>query len=179
MSGFYERNPDWHAVISIQLGELIEGGLFDWENDESIIWDFYNEEQYKRVCQKFVNRYFYREIGIVPYRQWKLAYLRRMNEIMPKFKPLYEALNDGADILSESDEWSKSRSIFSDFPATMLGDNQDYASTGNDQQSETIRRGDWIETVEKIKYYDDVDAMILNELEPLFSSLLTASMNGI
>lgn len=175
----YERTPDWHATVSIQLGELIEGGLFDWENDPELMWDAYSSEQYKRVCEKFVNRYFYREIGIIPYGQWKLAYVRRMNEIMPKYKPMYAALDEGVDILSESDEWGKRRSIFSDFPATMLGDNQDYASTGNDEQHESISRGSWFDIAKNIGYYDDVDVMVLNELEPIFSSLLTVSINGI
>lgn len=180
MSDFlYEKIPDWHAVMTIQLGELIECGLFDWENDKSLKWDYYDEEQYERVCRKIVNRYCYREIGIIPFGQWKLEYVRILNEIMPKLKPMYAALEEGTDILADSDEWAKSRMIFSDFPATMLGDNQDYASTGTDSQSETIRRGNWFDIARNIRDYSDVDVIILDEMEPLFSCLFTASINGI
>lgn len=176
----WEPTPDFHATISIQLGELIQAGLFDWENDESLVWDYYDEAQYKRVCKKIVDRYYFRELGIVPYRQWKMAYMRKMNEIMPKYKQTYQFLSDGADTLSTADEYGKSRDIFSDFPATILGDNQDYASTGNDRQHETVYRGDWIAKVgELFNSYNDIDVCILNEIEPLFSCLMSVSVNGI
>lgn len=172
--------PDWHATMTIQLGELIEAGLFDWQNDQTLVWDFYDEEQYKRVCKKIVDRYYYREIGIIPYGQWKTAYMRRMNEIMPKYKQAYAYLASGADIMSESDDYGKSRDVYSDFPATMLGDNQDYASNGTDRQFENIHRGDWIEkTVELKNRYNDIDVLILDEIEPLFSCLISVSINGI
>lgn len=176
----WEPTPDWHAAVTIQLGELIQAGLFDWENDKSLVWDYYDEEQYKRVCEKIVNRFFYREIGVLPYGAWKLAYMRKMTEVMPKYKQAYRFLDEGADTMSTADEYGKSRDIFSDFPATMLGDNQDYASTGNDRQHETIYRGDWIEKTEELfNRYNDIDVLILNELEPLFSCLMSVSINGI
>lgn len=177
---FYEREPDFHSVMSIQLGELIEGGLFDWENDASMRWDSYDEQQYARVCRKFVNRYYYRDIGIIPYKQWLTAYMRRMNEIMPKYKQLYKLLDSGANVMQELDEYVKSRNVFSDFPATQLGDNQDYASNATDRQDERIVLGDFIEKSLRIANdYRDVDVLILDELEPLFSCLMTVNINGI
>lgn len=171
---------DWHAIISIQLGELIEGGLFDWEKDDSLKWDYYNEEQYKRVCNKFVNRYYYREIGIIPYKEWKQAYIRRLNELMPKYKMLYQALENGVDPLQNNGEYGKSRNIYSDFPQTQLnGINQDYATNGNDEEYERITTGDFLEKARAIKdNYDDIDVMLLDELEPLFSQLFSVAING-
>lgn len=173
-----ETRPDWHAVTTIQLGELIECGVVDFK-DPSWHWDAYSEEQYERVCEKITNRYYMREIGVIPPGVWKREFLRKMNEIMPKYKPLYKALENGADIMQTGDQYGKSRDIFSDFPATMLGDNQDYASNGRDREYENVTQGDWIEKATQIaERYNDIDVMILKEIEPLFSCLLTVSMNG-
>lgn len=173
------NDPDFHSVVSISLGELFENGLFDWEHDESLRWDSYSPEQYARVCSKILDRYYFRDIGIIPYGKWRKAYTRVMNEIMPKYKYLYKALEDGANILAERDVFHKGRDIFSDFPATMLGDNQDYASTGTDRESEEISIGDFIEQAKRVRNdYQDVDVLILDELEKLFSPLLTVSING-
>ena len=171
--------PDFHSVESIQLGELINGGLFDWRNDVGLRWDAYSEEQYERVCTKFVNRFFYREIGIVPYGQWILAYVRKMNEIMPKYKPFYKNIEEGADILATEDTYGKSRDLFSDFPATMLSGNEDYASNGTDRQYENVHQGDFMEKlIEAKERYNDIDVMILEECETLFSCFMTVSVNG-
>ena len=109
----------------------------------------------------------------------------------------------------DNDEYYKSRNIFSDFPQTSLtGNNQDYASTGNDIEYEQITDRDRDETesvtgsntsrldgsknysenrvhiadpfefVEDILKFDNVDASIINEIEPLFSCLFTVNING-
>ena len=120
-----------------------------------------------------------RDIGVIPPGLWKREFLRKMNEIMPKYKPLYKALDDGANILQTGDQYGKSRDIFSEFPATMLGDNQDYASNGRDREYENVAQGDWVDKAMQIaERYTDIDVMILKEIEPLFSCLLTVSMNG-
>lgn len=168
---------DFHSAITITLGELYDGGFYK-PTDSSWKWTYYNLEQYKRVCAKFLNRYFMRDIAITPPGNWKREYLRLLNEIMPKYIPVYKALDAGADILSAEDEFAKSRDIYSEFPQTMLSGNQDYASTGTDRESERIKRGDWIETIERLNSYNDIDVMILNECEKLFSCLYSVSING-
>lgn len=60
-----EWPSDFHSVVTIQLGELIEAGWVDWE-DQSWTWDYYSVEQYKRLCPMIEARFFYREIGILP-----------------------------------------------------------------------------------------------------------------
>ena len=61
--------------------------------------------------------------------------------IMPKYKPLYKMAADGLDPLQASNEYGKSRDIFSEFPQTMLSGNSDYASTGNDRQYRDFKSG--------------------------------------
>lgn len=169
---------DYHAVMSISLGELIEAGVVDF-NSPDWQWDYYDAAQRDRLNKKITDRFYFREIGIIPVGRWKREFIRKMNEIMPKYKPLYKALEEGANILTDEDEWAKSRDIYSEFPATMLGDNQDYASNGRDRQSERQKIGPFVDASERIaNRYNDVDVLILNDMDSMFSSLLTVSMNG-
>lgn len=176
--------PDFHAVYSIQLCELIEGGWIDF-SDESWDFDSYqregvenDREQRDRLWKKFEARYYWREIGIMPPGQWKWEVLRKLNEIMPKYKYAYKLLDENVDILQTYAEYGKSRNIYSEFPQTMLGNNEDYASTGTDKQHENIYLGNWIDTMNKLKSYDDVDVMILKELETFFSTMFTVNVNS-
>ena len=56
---------DFHAVVTVTLGELITDKWVDW-TDPSWHWDAYNDEQYTRVCDKFNAHYWDREIGVLP-----------------------------------------------------------------------------------------------------------------
>ena len=166
---------DFHAVVSVTLGELIEGKFVDWA-EPSWHWDAYDGAQYARVCAKFNNHYWDREIGVLPPGSWKREVLRKFNEIMPKYKPIYKALADGADIMQASGTYGKHRDVYSDFPATQLkSDNQDYASNATDRQYEDITEGDWMEKMASLRNYDDVDYMIIKEMDSMFSSLFTVS----
>ena len=169
--------PDFHSVYSIQLCELIESGWIDFSTSD---WDFdsFDEEQRNRLWEKFKKRFYWREIGITPPGMWKWELLRKLNEIMPKYKPAYQALKDGVDIFRHYGEYGKSRNIFSEFPQTMLGNNEDYASNGTDREHEEIYLGDWMEQLGKLKNYDDIDVMILKELETMFNCMFTVNVNG-
>lgn len=169
----------YNSVSSITLGELLDAGAFDYMNDARLKWDAYDSAQYERVCKKIIGRFKYRDIGLIPYAKWRDAYVRRMNEIMPKLNPLYNALENGINIISESDIYGGSNDVYSDFPQTQLSGNQDYASNMRQHEYEDIAQGDWIEKTREIaNSYDDIDVIILNELEPIFSCLMSVSMNG-
>lgn len=179
MTDYYEpvEFDEYHSVFSIQLCELINDGWIDF-SDSSWDFDSYNEEQRNRFWNKFERRYYWREIGIIPPKRWKWEVLRKLDEIMPKYKPIYKMLDDGQNILQHYGEYGKSRNIFSEFPQTQLGNNEDYASNGTDREHEEIYLGDWMEQLEKLKTYNDVDVMILNELETFFSCMFTVNING-
>ena len=172
------EHSDWHAVVTIQLGELIEAGFFDLTRED---WDFgpkYSAEQHAQLCRKITDHFYYREIGLVPPGRLKHEFLRKLNEIMPKYMILYRNAENGVELGTEG-EYYKSRNIFSDFPQTALaGNNQDYASTGNDTEYERIRQLDPVELAKRLELYNDVDLMIINELESLFSCLFTVNING-
>lgn len=173
---------DYHATYSIQLCELINYGGIDFDSEE---WDFDSYERFEgdreqrdRHWKKFKRRFYFREIGLTNPGEWRWEVLRKLDEIMPKYKPLFKMLDEGQNILQHYGEYGKSRNVFSDFPQTLLGDNQDYASNATDRESESIYTGDWIDQMAKIKTYDDIDIMILKELEPMFSQMYTVSVNG-
>lgn len=175
---WYGEN-DFHAVSTIQLGELIDCGWFNWSEEDGWIWDYYSEEQKIRLQRKIDNHYFWREIGILPPKQWKMEFLRTLNEIMPKYKWLYAKIEDGFDPFLEYDKWGKSRRIGSEFPQTMLSGNSDYASDGDDREYEELKTGDVLEKWLKFQdQFRDVDVMIIEDLDCLFSHLSSVSFNG-
>lgn len=174
----YSTNPDYHAVVTIQLCELANDGFFDLNRSD---WDFnpkYSAEQHAQLCKKITDHYWFREIALIPPGIWKHEFLRKMNEIMPKYMQWYKTLDEDVQLGTEG-EYYKSRNVFSDFPQTSLqGNSQDYASTGNDVEYERIKQLDPLELADRLQRYNDVDLAIINEIEPLFSCLLTVNVNG-
>ena len=180
MDGYQDYEPinDYHAIVTIQLCELIDAGFCDelltgWK------WDKYNDEQDKRLRKKLVDHYYFREIGLTPPGIWKHEFVRKMNEIMPKYISLYKLLDESPELFGGNSEWYKGRDIFSDFPQTQLsGKNQDYATTGNDKEYQRIRQVDVIDTAKRIRDYNDVDLMIIEDMNTMFSCLLTVNINA-
>lgn len=168
--------PEFHAVVSVSLGELVEDGIIDW-TDDSWHWDAYDDTQYKRLCAKIEAHYWDREIGVLPPGSWKREFIRKMNEIMPKYKLAYQAVDARIPLMRVSDDYGKSRTIDSDFPATQLKPNQDYASNASDNEYENIHEGDYLDRIERLKSYDDIDLQIINEIESMFTCLMTVNMN--
>lgn len=174
--------PDrWYAVYTIQLGELVENGVFDW-SDPLLDWSAaaYDAEQHKRVCDYFIERYRFSEISLEPYYEWAtLLHSSIVYELMPKYRPLYEAVKDGVNVLQESDEYEKRRVIGSDYPETLLSGNSDYISDGKDSEFENIKNGD---PTQKITDYVDkmksIDQMLVDEMQGFFISLYSVNWNG-
>ena len=180
-TGYTFDEPDnsrgWRSPISLVLGELIEKGAIDFSSPE---WDFdyYDREQRDRLYEKLEGRYYFRSISIVPPARWRKRLLAHLNELMAKYRWAYKALADGVDPLQVSDRYRKYRNIDSDFPQTILSKNQDYASYGTDFEEEELMQGDWLEFLQKLKSAKGVDEMILDELDGLFSSLITVNLNS-
>lgn len=177
-----EPCDDFHATATITLGELLTGGGVDWTQPE---WswrdDAYNDAQYARCCRKIENRYYDRELGVMPPSRWRRHLMRLISEFMPVLKPLYD-LADGnpAMFLTDTDTWHKMRTVFSDFPATQLQPSQDYASNATDAQQETIINGNYIDKIKAIRQgdYVDIDVLLLEHLEACFSPLWTVNINN-
>lgn len=178
----YTGHPEWHAVYTIQLGELIECGAFSWDMPE-VQWReaAFDQRQYERVCSYFIERFRYREISIIPLREWLLMLRRKMVfELMPKYNPLYERVGNGINPLSDGDEYYKNRTIGSAYPETLLSENSDYITDGKDEEFERIKEG---KTADNIRNYADiykgVDELLLDELECMFVCMYTTNVNGL
>lgn len=177
-----ETAPDYHAVTTITLGELLVPGGIDWTSPQ---WswrdDAYDGAQYSRCCAKIENRYYDRELGVMPPGRWRRHLLRLIAEIMPVLKPLYELANGNPGIfMTDTDTWHKARTVFSDFPATRLATGQDYASNATDMEYETVTNGNYMDKVRAIRQgeYVDIDVLLLEHLEECFSPLWTTSINN-
>lgn len=170
-------NDRWDSM-TVTLGEWYEMGFYQPLTDDSWRFDAYSDLQYTQLCRKIIERYYYREVSIPTPARWKTAYLRKLNEIMPKYKLLYARVEQGVNPFQASRDRSKSRDIFSDFPETMLSGNSDYASTGNDHESDVMHEGSATDkAVQFARDWQDVDAMILNELDhTLFTSLMVPTV---
>lgn len=168
---------DFYSNTSVTLGELADMGFWPSNGDYTgWEWDKYDEEQYVRLMSMILEHYYWRELGVMPAYRWRRTFLRRMNEIMPKYKPLYDREKAGVNPLQIEDTYDKGRTIFSDFPATQLTGNADYTSTGTDNESEQVKEGSYTELsnlyAERAR---TVDVMIIEELDDLFSCLLTST----
>lgn len=169
---------DFHSPITVSLGELIRNSVIVWGAPE-MRWDAYDDKQYWRVSQKIEQHYWSRDIGFSTPGEFKRQFVRHMDEIMPKWKHAYAALEKGVDLLRVSDVYGKSRDVDSDFPATQLdATKNDYASNANDHEYESVTDGDWLERMKRLKSYNDIDLEIVESCDILFSSLLTVNING-
>ena len=173
--------PDFHSVTTIQICELAEEGWFDLTDPS---WDFgpkYSAEQHATLCERITQHFWWREICVVPPGIWKQKFLARMNEIMPKFMQLYAMLDPESEYyqpMGQESEYYKARNIFSDFPSTRLAGNEDYASSGNDTEYQRIKQMDVLELAERVRTYQDVNALICVSISDLFSQLHSVSINA-
>lgn len=176
-----ENIPDYHAVFSIQLCELVNSGFKPFGDKRWKKLDWYSDDVRTRIEDKILARYWYREIGLFPAGEWRHEITRKMGEILPKYKPLYAALASGTNVLQDSDTYTKERVVYSDFPATQINENvNDYARSANDKQNETVTDGNFLDKADIImNRYNDIDTMILDDLEVCFSCLLSVTFPGL
>lgn len=185
---FSRVSPDFHSVIGISLGQLITEGFdpFGDPNYSKVDWftgldaSNPNSDQQQRFEMKFKARYWSYDISITPILAWRNFFTSKLLEVMPKYKYAYTKLAEGTDLFADWDEYGKSRHVFSEFPASQLApENQDYASTANDRQFETIHDGNFLEKFKYLSDYNDIDVMLLDDMGVLFSCLMSVSANGI
>lgn len=177
----YTGRDDWYAVYTVQLGELVECGVFDWSLP-ILDWSSaaFDEDQYSRVCEYFIARFMYREISIEPFEEWARMLQRKLVfELMPKYNDLYARMAEGVNPLSSGNEYYKNRTIDSAYPETLLSANADYITEGKDEEYQRIQEGDYVDQM--VKYADlfkPVDEMLLDELETMFICMYTANVNA-
>ena len=177
----YIGRDEWNAVYTVQIGELVANGVFDWTMPE-LDWSSsaYDTEQYKRVCDYFIERFQYREISIEPFLEWARVLKRKIvYELMPKYTPLYARVSEGINPLAGENEYYKNRTITSAYPETLLSDNSDYITDGKDEEFQRIKEKDYVDGMENYAMkYKGVDEMLLDELESMFICMYTTNVNA-
>lgn len=170
---------EWHDVYSVSLGELYEDGWIDWDSP-AFDWSewAYDAETYTRLCEGIVQRYYFRELSMMPPKRWQKKLMYRLRfELCPKYNRMY-AKAESLNPLQESDEYGKSRDIRSAYPETLLSDNADYLESGEDHQHEDVKEGRLVELgTAYFKEWRDIDAAFLDELESLFSPLAAVGLD--
>lgn len=185
----YTGENVWNAVYTTQLGELIEHGLFSWD-DTMLNWydasyaaqeDTKDPGQYKRVCDYFVERYRFCEVSIEPLYEWKTRlHACIVYELCPKYNALYKRLAEGWNPLQDSSDYEKRREIGSEYPETLLSKNADYLSTGTDLEYEHVHEGNVTDALlNYAKNFHYVDELFLDDLEKFFIGLYTSHTNAL
>ena len=171
------EDDEFHSVVTISLGELLREGVITWEMPE-MAWRYFDNEQLSRVTQAIEDRYWDRELGILPVRAWMRRFVGRMNEKMDILRPAYEKVRD-ANLMQLSDDFYKGRTVGSAFPATQLKPTtQDYASDAADQETERVIEGNYFQQAQLLKEYTGLDQQLVDYLDPIFSSLFTVNSNA-
>lgn len=180
--------PDYHAVYSIQVCELVNDGfdVFGDEGWEEIDWpsdadpESWLSRTRDRIQTKLLRKYWFAEIDPRVPGIWRYDLTTRMQLVMPKYRQVYESIANGLNPLAASDTYQKNRRVYSDYPAAQIdNETRDYASTADDYEGERVELGDVIEQMGRMRTYNDVDAAVLAELECCFCQILTVSMNGM
>ena len=173
--------PEWHSLYTVQLGELIQDGVFSWD---SPLLDWreaaFDDAQYERVCSYFIERYRFREISLTPFLEWAQMLRRKIvYELMPKYAPLYSRIAEGINPLTDSDEYYKNRTIQSAYPETLLSKNADYITDGRDEEFERVKESNPGNAVSEFaEKYKGVDELMLDELESMFVCMYTSHIGG-
>lgn len=83
------------ANYTLELRQISESRnlkVFDFE------YSFYSEEHRKEFEEKFINYYFFHEIGVETVQRFKYNLKSKLNEIMPYYSQLYESEMKAKDI---------------------------------------------------------------------------------
>lgn len=169
---------EYHNAITITWGELRDAGIIDWSSS-MFAWDYYDDEQKLRLEKMMDGRFWFREISAIPPEVWRMQFIEKLNEAMAVAKLMYKILDERPNVLTQLDEYHKSRSIGSDFPATLLnGSGGDYASDGRDYEYETVRDGDLITAMAALQQFRHPDIYVLDKLEACFTNLVSLNVNG-
>lgn len=176
---YYTESEDFHASMTITLGQLVRGGVIVW-GEPTTTWNYYDIQQYWRIIDKIQSHYWDREIGLTPPKRWLRELIRGLNEISPYCNVMYEALDRNHDVLDGGVDYGKNRTVHSDFPATQLSPkNEDYASDANDNQFENRKRLNIMQALEMAKSYEDVDKYIIDYVERFFTALIYPTVPGV
>lgn len=210
--------------FTLELWRVLDGKAASKTEDQEIGLDLYPifDETYRDgLNAKIKNHFMYREIGQETVTQFTFMLKRKMNEIMPYYNQLYKSQQITFDPLATIDlhsvihgtgsadttttntssnstqVGSTAKAVASVFPQVMLAPDKDYASSGNDSNSQTSTTGNQSDnatanvastndnTTDTTGYQGvasellmsyrasllNIDMMVIGDLEPLFMQI--------
>lgn len=168
---------DFHSKGTIVFGSLIEDG-WDWGRND---WQAYNVSPEAmailrpRINEKIEDRYFYRELGILPPAHFKRNLKSRLQDSVSAYGYLYEEVFKGLDFTSGDIEKLKQRETKSDYPQALLQtEAKDYLTSAEEEQYEkVITRNNLHLFMEFNEKTAEPDAKIIADLEICFSQIFS------
>ena len=97
-------------------------------------YPIYNEEYRTKLNDKIINHFYFREIGFETAAQFAWYMKRTMNEIMPKYNRLYEAML--TDLRHPLSDWTRHRDATIEGETTS--DTQNAGTSKNDTHSRNV-----------------------------------------
>lgn len=127
-------------------------------------YPIFNEEYRKRLNDKIINHFYFREIGFETAAQFAWYLRRTMNEIMPKYNRLYDVLETEFD--HPLSDWTRHR-------VTDIDDtNYSKSDSENESQTDTVRNGTTdTDTHNRTVFSDTPMSMLNNTGEPQIANL--------
>jgi len=174
----YDFQPEWmeepeifYSVYSVAFGELLQTG-YDWGRD---IWtsttmtpDVLSVVRL-RLNRKIEDEFYQREINIEIPKQWSKKFVRRLEDLVDKYGPIYNEIAGGIDLTGIHEY--KARSVNSEYPQALVNSsNQDYLSNGNLTGYEDVSSKTTLEALREFdNFFQHPDEKILKGLDIMFS----------
>lgn len=171
-----ETPNEFRSYNGTPFGELIEMG-FDWGRDEWRIPNYIPAELAYTIRQRvnalIEDTYYWREVGSLPA---KFKFFMKKNLSLACSQYGREYLIYAADLEKAGGTTSRGRTVNSQYPQTQLSGDNDYASSADDYENETINTTSDIQQAMAYKeMYDtfgDIDMKLVLSVEKCFRHLL-------
>lgn len=168
---------DFHSRNTIIFGSLLESG-FDWGRND---WSAYNISEEAmialrpRINEKVEDRFFFRELGMLPPGAFKKHLKSRLSEAVAKHGVLYQKIFDGLDFADVNFEEMKYRQINSEYPqAQLMPKQEDYASNAIEHAYDKKLNEKRFATFQNFyQSIEEPDGQVLKDIELCFSQLLS------
>ena len=124
------------TIYSIELSNIVEGGKYHVFNFN---YDFYCDDKNVKSSfeQKFINHYYFHEIGCETFSRWSRMLQSRLNLIMPYYKKLYET-----ELKSKDINFLLNKDLKEEFTRELVGNRSDNGVSENKTTSTDTTTGE-------------------------------------
>ena len=168
---------DWHSMNNIVFASLLDVG-WDWGRNAWKAWNISDEALAiirPRLNKKIEDRYYTWELGRIPPGAFAKGLVSRITAAVEKQGFLYEQAFKGISFSYEETEFLKRREVNSQFPESMLMDEQeDYFSDGQQEAYlKTISKAALPGLMEFMRAMEEPDEQVLMDIKVCFSKIFS------